>query len=229
MAQQSGWCLAVTRSDHTGPNTGGFRGNFHHVSLKLPSWQSLAPGATAEVAMTYQLPISGPSNFTVTFGGKSYGVVQDYGRGGTGPSPTPTPPAATPPPRPRRRRAATRRRRHRPPPRRPPAGPAPPRPGAPPRSTPRTTWCRSPVTTGRPSGGPRTSGRAPPASGASGSTSALADRLTHPTKRNAAGPKRNAPSPRGRARSAGPRPPAVRFRPPRAESNRSTAVTGRPR
>ena len=91
MTQQSGWSLAVTRSDHTGPNAGGFRGNFHHVSLKLPTWQTLAPGATADVAMAYQLPISGPSNYTVTFGGKSYGLVQDYGRGGTGPSPTPTP------------------------------------------------------------------------------------------------------------------------------------------
>ncbi len=91
MAQQSGWALSVIRSDHTGNNRGGFRGDFHRVSLTLPSWQNLAPGASADVAITYQLPISGPSNWTIAFGGKTYGFNQDYGRGGTTTSPSNSP------------------------------------------------------------------------------------------------------------------------------------------
>ncbi len=90
MAQQSGWSLSVIRSDHTGNNRGGFRGDFHRVSLTLPSWQSLAPGASADVAITYQLPISGPSNWTIGIGGTTYGFNQDYARGGTTTSPSPT-------------------------------------------------------------------------------------------------------------------------------------------
>ncbi|MCP2261858.1 chitinase family 18 (EC:3.2.1.14) [Streptoalloteichus tenebrarius] len=88
MVQQSGWSLSVIRSDHTGPNVGGIKGDFHRVSLKFPSWQTLAPGQTAEVQLTYYLPISGPANYTVHFGGKSYAVTQDLGRGVGGTTPT---------------------------------------------------------------------------------------------------------------------------------------------
>ncbi|WP_086827331.1 chitinase C-terminal domain-containing protein [Allokutzneria sp. NRRL B-24872] len=100
MAQQSGWTLSVIRSDHTGPNNiGGLKGDFHRVSMKLPSWQNLAPGATADVALSYQLPISGPSNYTITFGGKTYGITQDYARGGgTTPPPTTTTTTTSKPP-----------------------------------------------------------------------------------------------------------------------------------
>jgi chitinase len=91
MSQQSGWTMSVTSSEHTGNNIGGFKGDFHKVSLKLPSWQSLAPGASADVAIVYQLPIAGPSNYRIAFGGKTYGLTQNYTRGSTtNPTPDPT-------------------------------------------------------------------------------------------------------------------------------------------
>jgi chitinase len=94
MVQQSGWQLSIVSSEHSGPNRGGYRGDFHRVSLKTPSWQPLAPGASVEVQLTYYMPFAGPSNFTLTFGGKSYALAQDNPRGGT----VTTPPPTTPPP-----------------------------------------------------------------------------------------------------------------------------------
>jgi chitinase len=98
MVQQSGWSLTVVSSEHTGPNRGGYRGDFHHVSLKFPSWQTLAPGASVDVQLTYYMPFAGPSNFTLTFGGRSYALAQDYPRSGAAPTGSPTPAATTSPP-----------------------------------------------------------------------------------------------------------------------------------
>lgn len=93
---QSGWGTSVIRSDHTGNNVGGLKGDYHRASLKLPAWQSLPPGASAEVDFVYYLPVSTPSNWTVTFGGQTYGLKGDLTRGTTvvdpgTPTPTPTP------------------------------------------------------------------------------------------------------------------------------------------
>lgn len=95
---QSGWGTSVIRSDHTGGNVGGLKGDYHRVSLKLPAWQSLAPGASTEVDFVYYLPVSTPSNWTVSFGGKTYALAGDLSRGTTvvepgteTPTPTPTP------------------------------------------------------------------------------------------------------------------------------------------
>ncbi|MFC6089031.1 chitinase C-terminal domain-containing protein [Saccharothrix lopnurensis] len=91
MADQSGFGLRVTAKGHSGPNVGGLKGDFQHVELTLPTWQPLAPGASVEVALSYQLPIASPSNFTLTFGGKSYAIASDHPRAGArGPDPTTT-------------------------------------------------------------------------------------------------------------------------------------------
>ncbi len=45
-SDRSGFGTEVISSDHTGGNVGGLKGDFHRVSLKLPAWQSPAPGAT---------------------------------------------------------------------------------------------------------------------------------------------------------------------------------------
>lgn len=79
MSQQSGWSLTV-QPGHTGNNVGGLRGDFHRVTLTVPSWQSIPDGGTATVALSYQLPIATPSNFTLTFGGQSYALTQDHPR-----------------------------------------------------------------------------------------------------------------------------------------------------
>jgi chitinase len=96
---QSGWGTTVIRSDHTGGNVGGLKGDYHRVALKLPAWQSLAPGASVELDFVYHLPVSTPSNWTVTFGGRTYALTGDLARGtaGTEPGPgTPTDPTTPP-------------------------------------------------------------------------------------------------------------------------------------
>ncbi|WP_406205948.1 glycosyl hydrolase family 18 protein [Streptomyces sp. NBC_01017] len=93
---QSGWGTSVTRSDHTGSNVGGLKGDHHRVSLKLPGWQTLAPGASAELDLVYYLPVSTPSNWTVTFGGKTYTLAGDLARGPTVVRPGPGTPSPTP-------------------------------------------------------------------------------------------------------------------------------------
>ncbi|MBT2419848.1 chitinase C-terminal domain-containing protein [Streptomyces sp. ISL-22] len=97
---QSGWGTSVVRSDHTGSNVGGLKGDYHRVSLKLPSWQTLAPGASAEVDFVYYLPVSTPSNWTVTFGGRTYALAGDLARGTTVVEPGPGTPSGTPSPSP---------------------------------------------------------------------------------------------------------------------------------
>ncbi|MGW7055778.1 chitinase C-terminal domain-containing protein [Streptomyces sp. NPDC054887] len=97
---QSGFNTRIVRSDHTAANNiGGLKGDYHRVSLKLPAWQTLAPGASVELDFVYYLPTSTPSNWTVTFGGQSYALAGDLARGttpadpgtGTGPGPDPSP------------------------------------------------------------------------------------------------------------------------------------------
>ncbi|TXS51466.1 chitinase C-terminal domain-containing protein [Streptomyces sp. t39] len=99
-SDQSGFGTKVISSDHTGGNVGGLKGDFHRVSLKLPAWQSLAPGASVDLSFNYYLPVSTPSNWTVAIGGKTYAIEGDLARGttlvepGTGggtPSPSPSP------------------------------------------------------------------------------------------------------------------------------------------
>ncbi len=60
---------------------GGLKGDYHRTSFKLPSWQSLAPGASLSFDLVYYLPTSTPSNWTVSFGGKSYSLAGDLARG----------------------------------------------------------------------------------------------------------------------------------------------------
>ena len=55
----------------------------------MPS--AIAPGAFAEVTLNYTLPISGPSNFTLAFGGQTYALAADYARGGVAPTGTTSP------------------------------------------------------------------------------------------------------------------------------------------
>ncbi|MFH9825910.1 chitinase C-terminal domain-containing protein [Streptomyces bobili] len=98
---QSGWGTTVLSSDHTGSNVAGLKGSYHRVSLKLPAWQTLAPGASAELDLVYYLPVSTPSNWTVTFGGRTYALAGDLTRGTTvvepGASPSPSPSASASP------------------------------------------------------------------------------------------------------------------------------------
>ncbi|MEV1046592.1 glycosyl hydrolase family 18 protein [Streptomyces sp. NPDC049916] len=104
---QSGFGTTVIRGDHTAANNiGGLKGPYNRVSLKLPAWQTVAPGASVELDFVYYLPTSTPSNWTVTFGGKSYSLAGDLARGtalvepGTGSNPTPTPDPTGPTPTP---------------------------------------------------------------------------------------------------------------------------------
>ena len=86
-------------------NVGGLKGDFQHVTLTLPSWQTVAPGASVQLDFVYYLPTSTPSNWTVTFGGSTYSLAGDLARGttvvqpGHGDARRPRP---RPPPRPRR-------------------------------------------------------------------------------------------------------------------------------
>lgn len=81
---QSGFNTTIVRSDHTAAdNVGGLRGDYHRVSLKLPAWQSLAPGASVSLDFVYYLPTSTPSNWTVHVDGKRYGIPGDHARGTT--------------------------------------------------------------------------------------------------------------------------------------------------
>jgi chitinase len=78
MADQSGAGLKVVASEHTGPNVGGFKGDFHTAQFKLPAWQSLAPGQSIDITLNYYLPISGPSNYIITVGSQRFAIKQEY-------------------------------------------------------------------------------------------------------------------------------------------------------
>ncbi|MFC8175371.1 chitinase C-terminal domain-containing protein [Streptomyces sp. NPDC013012] len=102
-SDQSGFGTKVISSDHTGGNVGGLKGDFHRVSLKLPAWQTLAPGATVDLSFNYYLPVSTPSNWTVNISGTTYALAGDLARGttvvepGSGTTPPTTPPTTEPP------------------------------------------------------------------------------------------------------------------------------------
>ncbi len=44
MSDQSGFGLRVTAKGHSGANAGGLRGDFQHVSVTIPSWQTIPAG-----------------------------------------------------------------------------------------------------------------------------------------------------------------------------------------
>jgi chitinase len=92
---QSGMGLAVVQSGHTGNNIGGLKGDFQHVKVTLPSWQSIAPGANLRIDYVYYLPVTTPSNWTIAFAGKTYGLVANYARGNL-PNVTTTPVTTSP-------------------------------------------------------------------------------------------------------------------------------------
>ncbi|MCU7372563.1 glycosyl hydrolase family 18 protein [Paucibacter sp. O1-1] len=83
LTDQSGFGLTVVQSgaNPAGHNIGGLAKDFHRASFKLPGWQSLAPGASVQVKLNYYLPMPLPSNWVVSFGGKSYGLAQEARRG----------------------------------------------------------------------------------------------------------------------------------------------------
>ena len=85
VSDQSGFGLTVTSngSNTSGNNVGGLKNDFHRASFKLPSWQSLAPGASVTVTINYYLPMPMPSNWTVTVNGVAYALAQEARRGTT--------------------------------------------------------------------------------------------------------------------------------------------------
>ncbi|MBT1445805.1 chitinase C-terminal domain-containing protein [Shewanella sp. JM162201] len=89
ISDQSGLNLSVIKdgSNAAGNNIGGLEQEFHRVKFVLPSWKSLAPGASLDGTIKYYLPVSMPSNFTVSFGGKTYGFGTGSGGNGDGTTP----------------------------------------------------------------------------------------------------------------------------------------------
>ncbi len=85
LTDQSGFGLKVVTdgSNAAGNNVGGLKNDFHRAAFKLPSWQTLAPGASVAIKLNYYLPMPTPSNWIVSFGGKSYALVQEARRGTT--------------------------------------------------------------------------------------------------------------------------------------------------
>ncbi|MER7466002.1 chitinase C-terminal domain-containing protein [Streptomyces sp. NPDC097981] len=96
-SDQSGFGTKVISTGHSGTNAGGLKGDFQRVSLKLPAWQTLAPGASVDLAFNYYLPVSTPSNWTVNISGTAYALAGDLARGTTLVEPGATQPPATPP------------------------------------------------------------------------------------------------------------------------------------
>ncbi|MFG6447882.1 chitinase C-terminal domain-containing protein [Roseateles sp. BYS180W] len=86
LTDQSGFGLKVVQSgaNAAGHNIGGLTNDFHRASFKLPGWQSLAPGASVSIKLNYYLPMPTPSNWVVSFGGKSYALVQERRRAAAG-------------------------------------------------------------------------------------------------------------------------------------------------
>jgi len=77
LSDQSGFGARVVVTGHSGNNIGGLKGNFHRVSVKLPGWQTLAAGQSATLTIVYHYPISGPANYTVALGGKTYAIREE--------------------------------------------------------------------------------------------------------------------------------------------------------
>ncbi|MBP2000329.1 chitinase [Paenibacillus shirakamiensis] len=70
----SGDTISVVSVGHTGNNVGGLKGDFHRIAVTLPAYKTIAPGASEDFNLVYYLPISGPTNFTITIGGKKYSI-----------------------------------------------------------------------------------------------------------------------------------------------------------
>jgi chitinase len=77
LSDQSGFGLRTVVTGHSGNNIGGLKGDFHRIAVKLPAWQALAAGQSVTLTIVYQYPISGPSNFTVGLGGKTYAIREE--------------------------------------------------------------------------------------------------------------------------------------------------------
>ncbi|CZF86196.1 chitinase C-terminal domain-containing protein [Grimontia marina] len=76
---QNGGKVTVISSGHTkADNIGGLEGTMHRLAFSLPTWDSLAPGATYELDFVYYLPISGPANYTVNINGVDYAFASEY-------------------------------------------------------------------------------------------------------------------------------------------------------
>ncbi|MBY0573009.1 MAG: chitinase C-terminal domain-containing protein [Undibacterium sp.] len=74
MTDQTSFGTKVVSVAHSGNNIGGLKGDLHRVSMKIPTWSSLAAGASTTVALVYYLPLTGPSNFAVYIKGKPYAI-----------------------------------------------------------------------------------------------------------------------------------------------------------
>ncbi|MGW5878565.1 chitinase C-terminal domain-containing protein [Nocardiopsis terrae] len=84
MSDQSGMGLTHVQTGHSrGDNIGGLDGDFHRVELTVPGWQSIPAGGSLDFTLSYQLPISQPSNFRVTVGSNEYAITYDHPREGT--------------------------------------------------------------------------------------------------------------------------------------------------
>jgi chitinase len=94
--------IDTNASNVAGHNIGGFENEFHRFSITLTNeWggtlESFAPGETVNAQVMYYMPISGPVNFTIEKGGKTFAFKAEYphlpeavsdggGGGGDGPS-----------------------------------------------------------------------------------------------------------------------------------------------
>lgn len=83
MGDQSGMGLTHVHRGHTRDNNiGGLDGDFHRVELTVPGWQSIPAGGSLDFTISYQLPISQPSNFRVEVDGTEYALTYDHPREG---------------------------------------------------------------------------------------------------------------------------------------------------
>ncbi|WP_254304044.1 glycosyl hydrolase family 18 protein [Shewanella sp. VB17] len=78
ISDQSGMNLTVITdgSNAASGNVGGLEHDFHRVRFILPSYKTIAPGGSFGGTIKYYLPVSMPSNFTVSFNGNRYGFGQ---------------------------------------------------------------------------------------------------------------------------------------------------------
>lgn len=82
IGDQSGLAISTIEDGHSGDNVGtGLDSDYNRARFSIPSYDSIASGASKTYTFTQKLPTSMYSNWTVTFGGKTYGVSFDYARG----------------------------------------------------------------------------------------------------------------------------------------------------
>ncbi len=73
----SGDQVEVISIGHSGSNIGGLTGDFHRIRVTLSSWKSIPAGTSEDFDLVYYLPISGPSNYTLSIDGKKYRLVSE--------------------------------------------------------------------------------------------------------------------------------------------------------